>query len=232
MAFTLHIVAGPQAGAVVMLPRNGRFSVGSDRSCDLVLTDSAVAPEHCIFDLHGTGGTVEALAPTFVNGLPLVRLTAEPGDSIDLGESVLVLRRADLSSNGEQVIVDDATPATVQRSIKIEELLEAQDEAPQPLADIEHLARIAMALTTINGLAGLGRPWLELVLDALNADRGALLLNEGDSLTGLCGVHRGAPGTAVRINRTLVRRVLEESSAIVAEASPGGRPLAMVAGPS
>ena len=60
------------------------------------------------------------------------------------------------------------------------------------------------------------------MLEAIDADCGALLLAEGDSLTGLCGVRRGAVGTAVHINRTLVRRVLEESVAIVAEARADG----------
>ena len=135
MALTLHIVAGPQAGAVLTLPRSGRFSIGSDQSCNLVLVDPAVAPRHCTLELRGARVTLEALAPTFVNGLPLVKPTVDVGDSIDLGESVLVLRAADLSTAGEQVVVDDGVPAIVQRSLKVEELLEDKLQAPQPARD-------------------------------------------------------------------------------------------------
>ncbi len=222
MAFTLHIVAGPQAGAVLTLPRSGRFSIGSDPSCDLVLVDSTVAPRHCVLEAHGASVTLEAVGPTFVNGLPLEKPAADVGDTIDLGESVLVLRAADLSSAGEQVVVDDAMPVVVQRRVKVEELLENQLHATEPVAEIEHLARIGTALTTIDGLAGLGRPWLELVLEALDAGCGALLLGNSDSLTGLCGVRREAVGTAVHINRALVRTVLEDSVAIVADARAAG----------
>jgi type III secretion system (T3SS) inner membrane Yop/YscD-like protein len=82
MATTLHVVVGPDTGAVWTLPRTGRLSLGSDAAGDLVLTDSKVAARHCVIEPHRIGASLRALAPTFVNGLPMVKPTVEAGDTI------------------------------------------------------------------------------------------------------------------------------------------------------
>ena len=217
MATTFHVVAGPDTGAVWTLPRTGRLSLGSDAAGDLVLTDPGVARRHCVIEPQWNGALVHALAPTFVNGLPIMKPRVETGDTIELADTVLVLRLGDISTAAvDQVMVGDYG-ASVIRSFDIEQFLTvACDHCDFPMA-VGHLARIATALTAIQDLAGLGRPWLEPVLEALGATRGAVvLLGTGDQLLGLCGVNRASGRTPVRITRALLNKVLQESVAVVA----------------
>jgi transcriptional regulator with GAF, ATPase, and Fis domain len=222
MTITLHVVAGPQTGAT--MPVHKPLSIGSDPANDFVLADSAVALRHCLIQPEGAGAWVNALAPTFVNGLPIVERTIATGDTIHLGESVLVLRAADVSSlpSVEQLVVIDTADASIERCFAVEDLLAAprQREAAAS-ADIGAFAQIGIALTAINGLAGLGRPLLELILDAIGGARGALLVQGEDrTLTVLCGLDRTGSDTPVHVARTTIDRVLRDGVAVVACAPP------------
>ncbi len=234
MTITLHVLAGPETGATT--PVHEALSIGSDPASDFMLTDSTVAPQHCVIRPEPAGVSVRALAPTFVNGLPVVEQTIAAGDTIHLGESVLAVRVAEAPSltSVEQAVVIESAGATIERSIAVEDLLatipgDVRDAAP---ADIGAFARIGIALASINGLAGLGRPLLELILDAVGADRGALLLSGEDrALTVLCGLDRTGSGTPVAIARPVIDTVLRDGGAVVASGTRAGssvRPCVLV----
>ncbi len=76
------------------------FTIGSDPSCDLPLTDKAVAPRHLILQSRGDGWQVATLnlhAPVTVNDRPISGLALlHDGDRIRMGEGVeFVWREAD-----------------------------------------------------------------------------------------------------------------------------------------
>lgn len=67
----LRTFAGPNIGAEVMLPE-GAYTIGTDGSCDIVLSDSSLAPRHAAF----------TVAPTQPGHNPTVHVAPLDGDVI------------------------------------------------------------------------------------------------------------------------------------------------------
>src|SRR5437660_1425108 len=98
----LIAISGPLKGSVFPLPESD-WSVGRSSGCQLVLKDTGVSREHCIFRRTGEHCTLRdnnSHNGTFVNGQPIGQKEILQGDQIRLGSSVLLyLTSAEESSS-------------------------------------------------------------------------------------------------------------------------------------
>ena len=90
----ISVASGPDAGTTAMA-KNRRFSIGSDRSNDLVLTDPSVSRFHCAIEAAETDFVLRDLTSsngTFVDGVRVRECCVRAGQRLRLGQSELVFR--------------------------------------------------------------------------------------------------------------------------------------------
>src|ERR1700733_14457638 len=96
-AAQLRVVDGPDRGLEIELPAIG-VVIGTERGCDLALTDSFVSRRHCsitptpmgfaITDLGSRNGTV-------IDGVAVGKVVAPPGVALRIGKTLVQLMPAD-----------------------------------------------------------------------------------------------------------------------------------------
>ncbi|WP_129339691.1 FtsK/SpoIIIE domain-containing protein, partial [Cellulomonas endophytica] len=112
-AAVVRVVAGPDAGLVVEVPR-GVSTLGRDPGCDVVLTDPRVAPLHARLRVDGRTELVDAGAPDgiVVAGGRVPRVVLGGADLAVVGDSVLRVETDAAAGAG-------AAPAAVVRSPRV-----------------------------------------------------------------------------------------------------------------
>src|SRR3954463_14371927 len=93
----LRVVDGPDRGLELDLPAAG-VVIGTDKACDVALTDTFVSRRHCsiipttqgfaISDLGSRNGTV-------IDGVAFGKVVAPPGVAIRIGKTLVQLMPAD-----------------------------------------------------------------------------------------------------------------------------------------
>jgi DNA-binding NtrC family response regulator len=96
-AATLRVVDGPDRGLEIELPSAG-VVIGTDKTCDVVLTDTFVSRRHCtvspgtqgfqITDLGSRNGTV-------IDGVAVGKVVAPAGAALRIGKTLVQLMPAD-----------------------------------------------------------------------------------------------------------------------------------------
>jgi two-component system response regulator HydG len=231
MTPTLVAIAGPSDGAVLVLDRL-EMSVGRDQSNDLVLLDESVAPRQCVFVSNKSEITVRDLepsTPTFVNGLPASERVLAAGDRIRIGSSTFVFTFEHASGDEVQVSEESSEPQTIlvmRREDVLDSASSSRAVSPERRErDLEGLMRVSAAISTVHGLVALERPLIELVVDLLPADRGAVILCGGDAgeVSSAVGSDRKTGSVrALQLCRPVVDRVLRETVGVITRGAPSG----------
>ena len=96
-AAQLRVLDGPDRGVEIDLPQAG-VVIGTDKACDVVLTDAFVSRRHCsvaptaagfaITDLGSSNGTV-------IDGVAIGKVVAPPGVALRIGKTLVQLMPAD-----------------------------------------------------------------------------------------------------------------------------------------
>jgi DNA-binding NtrC family response regulator len=96
-AAQLRVLDGPDRGIEIELPQAG-VVIGTDKACDVVLTDQFVSRRHCavaptpagfsITDLGSSNGTV-------IDGVSVTKVVAPPGVALRIGKTLVQLMPAD-----------------------------------------------------------------------------------------------------------------------------------------
>jgi DNA-binding NtrC family response regulator len=96
-AAQLRVLDGPDRGVELELPQAG-VVIGTDKACDVVLTDAFVSRRHCsvaptaagfaITDLGSSNGTV-------IDGVSVSKVVAPPGVALRIGKTLIQLMPAD-----------------------------------------------------------------------------------------------------------------------------------------
>ncbi len=231
----LVAVSGPLSGTTVPLPE-GTLTIGGEPANEITLADATVSPHHSA--IANTGGRVvvrdlDAGNPTFVNGLPADDRVLADGDRIQIGASLFVLR-LDHAPSADVVQVDEGTAAETSAIVMKREdaLLEAppRDVARERLHDdLAALMRINTILNAVRGLAALERPVLELIAEAIPADRGALLLSTDLHAAASPVASWSRKGGAVPLSTAWLAPVLRDAVGVLrhtSQAAAGGSQLA------
>jgi len=214
-------------GQTKTLPLTGnRLAVGRSSGVELSFPDDAgLSRQHFALEPSGDDWTVQDLGSkngTFVNGIPLKAvLVLRPGDRITAGHLSIVFA-PDQGAPAPGVVVFEGgetdAPSTstlvtslgdANRTIVVE-----PGGGAKPSAAMQALIHAGQELAENRPLADLFPLILDLSIQAVNAQRGVLLLLEGDQLTA-----KAHKGDGFRISTAVRDRVLcEKSSVLVRDA--------------
>jgi serine phosphatase RsbU (regulator of sigma subunit) len=204
-----------------------RLSIGRSSAAELCFPeDAGLSRQHFAFEVQGDEWTVQDLGSkngTFVNDIPLKgRLILKPGDRVTAGHIVIVYAPDAARPKGHpdpSVVVfeggESVTPTTSTTITSLEGALSNQTMAserggPRASAPMQALIRAGQELAENRPLADLFPVILDLAIQAVNAQRGVLLILEGDTL-----VPRARRGEGFRISTAVRDRVLKEKSSIL-----------------
>jgi len=211
-------------GQMKTVPLTGeRLSIGRSSASELCFPeDAGLSRQHFAFESEGAGWTVQDLGSkngTFVNNIPLkARLILKPGDRITAGHLVIVFA-PDAAGAAPGVVVfegGEANPATTSTVVtSLEGALSNQTMAierggAKASAPLQALIRAGQELSENRPLAELFPVILDLAIQAVNAQRGVLLILEGEHL-----VPKAHKGEGFRISSGVRDRVLKEKSSIL-----------------
>ncbi len=93
----LRVVDGPDRGLEIDLPPIG-VVIGTERSCDVVLTDSFVSRRHCSISPTAAGFSITDLGSkngTVIDGVAVQKVVAPPGVALRIGKTLVQLMPAD-----------------------------------------------------------------------------------------------------------------------------------------
>ncbi|HKS29432.1 MAG TPA: sigma 54-interacting transcriptional regulator [Pyrinomonadaceae bacterium] len=207
-------------------------SIGRDASNQLCINDHSVSRQHCL--IRKEAGLfkiidLESFNGTFVNGVPVGEQPLAHGDQVALGRALFLflLYEIDGGASLSPVELSEDSPAAVS-TIRLDRkdvlYLKPGAEAaalqlkPQLARDLNALLKISTALSSIRELEPLERRLLEIVLEAVPAERAAILLvreNSEELLTAFGADRSGAAVEPIRISRTVADEVLREGVAVL-----------------
>ena len=95
LRYILEIIQGPDSGKIVSLDAENLY-IGRHAQCELVLTDLEASRRHIKMTQREQGWLLEDLGSTngtTVNGQRVSRQLISPGDRIQIGQSILAIKR-------------------------------------------------------------------------------------------------------------------------------------------
>jgi serine phosphatase RsbU (regulator of sigma subunit) len=206
-------------GQMKTVPLTGeRLSIGRSTAAEMSFPeDAGLSRQHFAFESEGADWTVQDLGSkngTFVNNIPLKgRLILRPGDRITAGHLVIVFQpdaagvvvfEGDSTSNTASTVITSLEGALSNQTLAIER---GGAKAAGPM---QALIRAGQELSENRPLEELFPVILDLAIQAVNAQRGVLLILEGDSL-----IPKAHKGDGFRISSGVRDRVLKEKNSIL-----------------
>jgi transcriptional regulator with GAF, ATPase, and Fis domain len=210
-------IAGPLKAHIRLLA-DPEVPAGRDPSNGLVIDDKSVSRRHCVFRMEGDGFRVVDLDShngTFVNDVPVNDKLLEDGDKIKIGTSLFLfmLREPEAGAAPNGVELADGNPVTnAATTLRLEDALSLMAR------DLGTLLKISQTVSSTRDVETLQRRLLESILDAMPAERGAIMLVEGelDAPESVFAIDRASgPGRPVRVSRTVARQVLGEGVSVL-----------------
>ncbi len=224
MMARLVIIEGPVRGTIFALDK-AETSIGRSSANDLAIADISLSRRHSTIRLEGGAYVLRDMGSdngTHVNDVAVTERALSHGDRISIGESVLLFL-----AEGE-----DDSPCVVDSNISVGQTIQmSREEAfyvrPERFADsgapdcrlvrdLHSLLKIGRSIANARSVEALARQLLELVLEAIPAERGAFVFTEeGAGASTVYGWDRRSGTDAhVPISATVVDRVLKEGIAI------------------
>src|SRR5215831_1974905 len=211
-------------GETKTIPLTGeRLAVGRSSAAELCFPDDAgLSRQHFVFEPEGDNWTVRDLGSkngTYVNNILLkARLVLKPGDRITAGH-LAIIYSPEGQEQGPEVVVfegsESTSPTTSTVFTNLEGALSNQTLAlerggPKASAPMQALIRAGQELSENRPLNELFPVILDLSIQAVSAQRGVLMILEGDEL-----LPRAHKGDGFRISSAVRDRVLKERSSIL-----------------
>jgi serine phosphatase RsbU (regulator of sigma subunit) len=211
-------------GQMKNVPLTGpRLAVGRSSSVELSFPeDAGLSRQHFAFEADGEDWTIQDMGSkngTFVNNIPLkARLILKPGDRITAGHLVIVYSPADGDPNAGVVVFDGAeggSPTTSTVVTSLEGALSNQTMAierggARVSAPLQALLKFGEQTSLYPSMEEMLPATLELAIQAVSAQRGVLMLLEGDQL-----VVKAHKGDGFRISSTVRDKAINEKSSIL-----------------
>src|SRR5882724_3509637 len=200
----------------------GRLAIGRSSAVELSFPeDAGLSRQHFAFEPEGEDWTIQDLGSkngTFVNNIPLkARLILKPGDRITAGHLVIVYSPDDADPNAGVVVFEgsEASPTTSTVVTSLEGALSNQTMAlerggPKASAPLQALRKFGEQLSQYPSLEDMLPATLELAIQAVNAQRGVLMLLENEQL-----VVKAHKGEGFRISSTVRDRAVNEKASIL-----------------
>jgi serine phosphatase RsbU (regulator of sigma subunit) len=208
------------------IPLTGaRLSVGRSNAADLCFPeDSGLSRLHFAFEPEGDGWTVQDLDSkngTYVNEIALQGLLIlKPGDRVTAGHLVIVYSPEAGRDSSERVVVFEGDESTSSSTSTLVTSLKASaqafrqtvvtDRGGEKTSAMQALIQAGQVLLENRPLGDLFPVILDLAIQAVGAQRGALMSLEGDKLT-----LRAHKGEGFRISSHVRDKVIKEKCSIL-----------------
>src|ERR1051325_11543588 len=221
----LVAIEGPARGTVYALEALevsiGRSSVNQIAIADLSLSrrHSSIRFEHGFYTLRD----LESNNGTFVNDVSVTERKLAHGDRIAVGDSAFLFLVAEEDEVRAFVDSTISVGQTIQLSreeafyLYPERFAESAAPTARLVRDLHSLLKIGHAIATAKTVEALARQLLEVVVEVVPAERGAILfVEEGDDHVSACYSwdRRSGADTKVPVSSTVIDRVLKEGIAI------------------
>jgi sigma-B regulation protein RsbU (phosphoserine phosphatase) len=194
-----------------------RVTIGRSRESDIFLPDQWLSRHHAAIEDRGDGFYVNDLNSkngTLLNGEPLHEWRRlRPGDIITLGEHTLTF-----SGDADVVDEEDDREPEGTRVFSVRELSDISTRPAIDPIDLQRQNRVLAILSKAASELVVHRPLhelfdlvLDLLFEAVTAERGAILLLEGSPPVPVIKASRSRLGEALtRVSRSIARRTIEE----------------------
>jgi len=241
----LIVTDGPDRGTEFPLPleEGNPQTVGRDPRNQVLLNDGSVSRQHFRIEFTGRDFRLVDLGSrnrTFLNGEPVREGLLRNGDTIGIGDSELRFEedRALAEEPGMKSTIIKELPAGSDAGVRgilgaIAAAGSGEDRLGQALQSVRQLLEISHRITRSQTLDDLYHDLLAILVPALKADLGVVLVREGQrwisraALTGPAGSGGGEAGAAGSrngaevVSESIVRRAAEEEKAILSANTPG-----------
>ncbi|MFO0976356.1 MAG: ATP-binding protein [Planctomycetaceae bacterium] len=226
---TLLVINGANRGSRFEMTSAQDVVIGRSVGCNVRLDDSEVSRHHARISHNGESFLLKDLNSangTRINGVAVTERPLKNGDTLQIGASVIAFQLADTSHpalpSADQIRFVEDSRSLDQSAIL--QLLEVDAEAPaailKPQSGLELLYHVAEELVTpVNTLETLLQRILELTLNAVEADRGCVLLKDpvGADLTAIAFARRGnaiQKPQQMPVSRSITDYVLRHGTAV------------------
>ena len=170
---------------------------------------------------HVTIRDLDPANPSYVNGLPASERTLTAGDRIRIGHSTFVLTLETRRGDGRLDVSDEPSRAAVDDRDAPRRRLHAGPggERLSPKgwsSDLAGLMRVSAAISAVHGLVALERPLIELIVEVVPADRGAVILcgdERREIASALDRDRQTGSARTLHVSRPVIDRVLATPSA-------------------
>jgi sigma-B regulation protein RsbU (phosphoserine phosphatase) len=208
-------------GQMKTVPLTGdRLSIGRSSAAELSFPeDAGLSRQHFAFENEGEDWTVQDLGSkngTFVNNIPLkARLILKPGDRVTAGHLVIVYSPDGAGASPGVVVFEggessSASTSTVITSLEGAQTMTFERAGAKASAPMRALIRAGRELSENKPLDDLFPVILDLAIEAVNAQRGVLLILEGDTL-----VAKAHKGDGFRISTAVRDQVMKDKASIL-----------------
>ena len=222
----LAAISGKLKGAIFALTEDP-LVIGRETAANLCLADASVSRRHSKIEKKDEGFVItdlESLNGTFINDVPIRTRVLEHGDRVRIGDSqfVFLTHDGEAASKSSEVTIDEVqmvTGPTVQ--VRLDEAVYQMER------NLGALMKVSTAINAIRGLDSLLERLLELLYEVVPAQRGAILLTNGDSFDNgfVFGLDRQqGKNQPVNVSRTIVQQVIRDGVAVLASDAAATQP--------
>ncbi len=219
------VVQGPD-GQVNTVPLNQtRLAVGRSSTVEISFPeDAGLSRQHFAFEAQGEDWTVQDLGSkngTFVNNIPLkARLILKPGDKITAGHVTIVyspdgkgVAQGVVIFEGSDSDTDTSSSSTLQTSLEgalSNQTMMLERGGAKASAPLQALLKAGQELSENRPLLELFPKILGLAIEAVNAQRGVVMILDGENL-----VAKAHKGEGFRISSAVRDRVIHQRTSIL-----------------
>jgi len=239
MTARLTAISGALKGTTFALTQD-EVSIGRDLSNSVSINDPSISRRHCLIRKNGSSNgfhvvDLQSYNGTFVNGLPVADRALTHCDQIALGDLRFIFLTHDDTVPGDDGEL--ITGSTIRLEREQAFYLRPEDAVPnlsvdsRAVGERNALLKISTTINSIRKSHELQQRLLELTLDVVPAERGAILLADEDceDFVSCRGWDQlSGADDSIRVSRTISRQVLREVVAIlsndVVENENGGSP--------
>jgi transcriptional regulator with GAF, ATPase, and Fis domain len=229
MTTRLISISGALKGTTFAVTQD-EVSIGRDLSNSVSLNDPSVSRRHCLIRKNGSGDVfhvvdLESYNGTFVNGLPVAEQALTHGDQIALGDLRFIFLTHDDNVTATRLEDDDLiTRSTIRLEREQAFYLRPEDAVPEISVDSRAirernaLLRISTSINSIRKWRELQLRLLELTLEVVPAERGAILLADlhcEDFVSCHAWDRLSGADDSIKVSQTISRQVLREAVAIL-----------------
>ncbi len=220
----LTAIAGRLKGSVFTI-EDLPVVIGRETAATLCIADASVSRRHSQIERENDHFVIldlESLNGTFINDVPVKRRALHHGDRVRIGDSqfLFLMHDGDVQVKSSEVHFDDGeivSGSTLQ--------VRFNDALYLMARDLSALMKVSTTINAIRGVEKLQETLLELLFEVVPAERGAILLTDGNPVgpeTQFVSMfaldRRRGPDQKIKVSRTITRSVLHQGEALLINA--------------